>query len=263
MRPLQYNLHVIKSITSNIFIQNEKDIRSFKMQLSYKDIPKFIDISAVRTDVTYEEIEEMARIAKKFHFICAFTMPCFTHRLAELLRGSDVLLGGTAGFPSGAGSTEEKVFCAIREKAMGCDEIDMVINVGALLSGDYEFVGKDIKAVVDAVNPLPVKTILEIAYLNDEQIGKACELAVNSGVAYVKSGTGWASKPTTVQTIQVMREAVGERIRIKAAGGIRSLAVMEEMVEAGCNRFGISLNSALKILKEAYDREGIIFDEEI
>ena len=233
------------------------------MQLSYKDIPKFIDISAVRTDVTYKEIEEMARIAKKFHFVCAFAMPCFTDRLAELLRGSDVLLGGTAGFPSGADSTEEKVFCAVREKARGCDEIDMVINVGALLSGDYELVRDDIKAVVEAVHPLPVKTILEIAYLNDEQIAKASQLAVSSGVAYVKTGTGWASKPTTVRTIQVMREAVGERVKIKAAGGVRSLAMLEEMAQAGCNRFGISLNSALKILKEAYDREGIFFDEEI
>jgi len=233
------------------------------MQLSYKDIPKFIDISAVRADVTYKEIEEMARIAKKFHFICAFTMPCFTYRLAKLLKGSDVLLGGTAGFPSGAVSTEEKVSCAIREKSIGCDEIDMVINVGALLSGDYELVRDDIKAVVDAVNPIPVKTILEIAYLTDEQIGKACELAMRSGVTYVKSGTGWASKPTTLKTIQIMRDAVGEQIKIKAAGGIRTLTELEEMAEAGCDRFGISLNSALKILKEAYDREGIIFDEEI
>lgn len=233
------------------------------MQLSYKEIPKLIDISAVRTNVTYDEIEEVARIAKKYHFVCAFTMPCFTAKLAELLKGSDVALGGAAGFPSGADCTEEKVSCALREKELGCDEIDMVINVGALLSGDYDLVKSDIKAVVDAVYPIPVKSILEIAYLTDEQIVKACELAMEAGVSFVKSGTGWAKKPTTLETVEIMKGAVGENIKVKAAGGVRSLATLEEMVDVGCSRFGISLKSALQILKEAYDREGIPFDEEI
>ncbi len=233
------------------------------MQLSYKKIPELIDISAVRTNVSYDEIEEVARIAKKYHFVCAFTMPCFTGKLAELLEGSDVMLGGTAGFPSGADCTEEKVSCAVREKKLGCNEIDMVINVGALISGDYELVKKDIKAVVDAVSPLPVKSILEIAYLTDEQIAKACELAIEAGVTFVKSGTGWAEKPTTLETIEIMRGAVGERAKIKAAGGVRTLQTLESMVDAGCSRFGISLKSALRILKEAYDREGVPFDEEI
>lgn len=233
------------------------------MQLSYNEIPKLIDISAVRTNVSYDEVEEVARIAKKYHFVCAFTMPCFTGKLAELLKGSDVKLGGTTGFPSGADRTEEKVFCAIHEKELGCDEIDMVINVGALISGDYERVKRDIRAVVDAVYPIPVKSILEIAYLTDEQIVKACELAIEAGVAFVKSGTGWADKPTTLETIEIMSGAVGKRVKIKAAGGIRSLATLEAMADSGCSRFGISLISALKILKEAYDREGIPFKEEI
>lgn len=233
------------------------------MQLSYNEIPGLIDISAVRTNVTYDEIEEVARMARKYHFICAFTMPCFIGKLAELLKGSDVMLGGPAGFPSGADCTEEKVSCAIREKILGCDEIDMVINVGSLISGDYGVVKNDIKAVVDAVYPTPVKAILETAYLTDDQIVKACELSIEAGVTFVKSGTGWANKPTTLETIEIMKGAVGERVKIKAAGGVRSLATLETMYDAGCSRFGISLKSALMILKEAYDREGIPFEEEI
>lgn len=233
------------------------------MRVSYKDLPKYIDISAVRTNVAYDEVAEVARIAKKYHFICAFAMPCFTERLGEMLKGSGVMLGGAVGFPSGADCTEEKVSCAKRMVEIGCDEVDMVINVGALISGDYEAVYNDIKAVVDAVKPTPVKSILEIAYLTDEQITKACQIAVEAGVTFVKSGTGWASKPTTVDTVKVMKAAVGDRAKVKAAGGVRTLATIEEMMDEGCVRFGIGLSSALKILKEAYEREGIPFDEDI
>lgn len=233
------------------------------MQLNHLEIPKFIDISAVRTNVTHDEVEYLAHISKKYGFVCAFVMPCFTENLITLLKGSGVSIGGTAGFPSGADFTEEKVSCAIREKEMGCDEIDMVINVGALLSGDYNTVRTDIKSVVDAVYPLPVKSILEVAYLTDEQVIKGCELAVEAGVTFVKSGTGWASAPTTIDHIRIMKRAVGDRAKVKAAGGVRTLACLEEMVEAGCSRFGISVASALSILKEAYERESIPFEEPI
>jgi len=231
------------------------------MHLSCLEIPKLIDISAVRANVTYEEIEALAYTAKKYGFVCAFTMPCFTARLISLLKGSNVSVGGATGFPSGADCTEEKVSCAIREKQMGCDEIDMVINIGALLSGDDDLVRSDIQAVVEAVYPLPMKAILEVAYLSNPQIMRACELAVEAGVTFVKSGTGWASAPTTLEHIKIMKQTVGDHAKIKAAGGVRSLSCLEEMAEAGCSRFGISVSSALSILKEAYAREGVPFDE--
>jgi len=231
------------------------------MHLSCYKIPKLIDISAVRANVTYDEVETLARIAKKYGFVCAFTMPCFTANLVSLLKGSSVSIGGVTGFPSGADCTEEKVSCAIRDRDMGCDEIDMVINIGALLSSDYDRVRSDIQAVVEAVHPLPVKAILEVAYLTNLQLVKACELAVEAGVAFVKSGTGWASAPTTLEHIKIMKQTVGDRARIKAAGGVRTLSCLEEMVEAGCSRFGISVASALSILREAFERDGIPFDE--
>lgn len=230
------------------------------MQLSYLEIPKKIDISAVRTNVTLDEVKALANVAKKYGFVCAFTMPCLTEALLSQLKGSSVMVGGVAGFPSGADCTEEKVSCAIRQKLLGCDEIDMVINVCALLSGDETRVRDDIRAVVEAVYPVPVKSILEVAYLTDRQIERGCELAVEAGVTFVKSGTGWASAPTTLEHIQLMKKTVGACAKIKAAGGVRTLACLEEMVEAGCDRFGISVSSALQILKEAYAREGIPFD---
>lgn len=233
------------------------------MRINCKDLPKYIDISAVRTDCTYQEVKEVARIAKKYGFICAFAMPCFTKMLGEELKGSGVMLGGPVGFPSGADCTEEKVSCAKRMVEYGCSEVDMVINVGALRSGDYELVKNDIKAVVDAVYPTPVKSILEIAYLTDAEITKACELAVEAGVTFVKSGTGWAGKPTTVETVKVMKAAVGDRAKVKAAGGVRSLAVLEEMMDEGCVRFGIGIKSVLNILKEAYERDGLPFEETV
>jgi deoxyribose-phosphate aldolase len=230
------------------------------MPLYCKDIPKLIDVSGVRTDVSVEEVNRIAETAKKYGFICAFVMPCFTAMLKDKLQGSSVMLGGVVGFPSGADTREQKIECAKYMKNLGCNEIDMVINVGALRSGDYDFVRNEMKAVVDAAYPVPVKSILECAYLSDQEIAKGCELAVEAGVTFVKSGTGWAAQPTTINTVKLIKKSVGDRVLIKAAGGIRTLDVLEDMYDAGCNRFGIGLSSALNILHEAYDRDGVTID---
>jgi deoxyribose-phosphate aldolase len=231
------------------------------MPLSHTEIVKLIDVSCVRTDVTRAELERVAAAAINHRFIAAFTMPCYNEALGRLLKGSGVLLGGTAGFPSGADTIDQKRDCAQYMKSIGCDEIDMVINVGALKSGEDQYVYDDIKAVIGAVYPIPVKSILECAYLTDEEITRACKIAVDAGVAFIKSGTGWASKPTTVETVKIIKNAVGNRAQVKAAGGVRSLAILEEMYAVGCRRFGIGLNSALGILKEVYQREGEPFEE--
>jgi len=141
--------------------------------------------------------------------------------------------------------------------AMGCDELDMVINVGQLKSGNHDTVYQDIRAVVKAAGEVPVKSILEIAYLTDQEIMAGSKIAADAGVTFVKTGTGWADKPTTVRTIELIRQAIGERALIKAAGGVRTLGDLEAMYDAGCGRFGISAASALKILNEAYAREGL------
>jgi deoxyribose-phosphate aldolase len=233
-----------------------------KRMLRYFEIPGLIDISCVRANTPYGEVEKVAKAARKFRFVCAFALPDATALLSEKLRGAETALGGVSGFPSGADTTEQKVFCAEYMMRLGCREIDMVINVGALLSGDDRKVRDDIRAVVEAVRPLPVKSILEVSHLDDEQITRACNLAVEAGVSFVKSGTGWAG-PTTLHHVEVMKAAVGDRVKVKAAGGIRSLDTVEAFYEAGGRRFGIGIDSALKIMKEAYRREGVRFDEEL
>ena len=223
-----------------------------------KTIARAVDISGVRTDVTIREIDHIVAACREYHFIFAFAMPCFTpylkDRLADL---PDVMVGGVVGFPSGADSTAIKVQTAKEHLRTGCDELDMVINVGALKSGMYQAVEDDIRAVVEAGEGKPVKSILEIAYLTDDEIKRGAELAVRAGVTYVKTGTGWANKPTTVETIRLIRSAIGRSALIKAAGGVRTLDTMLEMMDAGCSRFGIGLRSIVSIMDEVDARLNI------
>ncbi len=168
----------------------------------------------------------------------------------------DTVVTGVVSFPSGAETAKMKALAAKDLISMGCRELDMVMNVAAFKSGRYDYVRDDIRAVVEAADGIPVKTILEIAYLSDEEIARAATLAVEAGTAYVKTGTGWASKPTTVETIRIIRKAIGDSAKIKAAGGVRSFDILLEMLEAGCDRFGVGVRSAAGIFEEAYQRAG-------
>ena len=220
-----------------------------------KRMARFIDISGVRTDVSIAEIDRIALACREYHFICAFAMPCFTPYLKERLSGAeDVKLGGVVGFPSGADSTAVKVATVREHLATGCDELDMVINVGALKSGMVAAVESDIRAVVDAAGGKPVKCILEVAYLTNDEICRGAEIAALAGASYVKTGTGWAGKPTTVDVIRLIKRTVGDSVRIKAAGGVRSLDTILEMMDAGCSRFGIGLRSVMSIMREVDER---------
>lgn len=221
-------------------------------------IPRIIDISGVRTDVTIKEINEIVDVAKQFQFVCTFAMPCFTRYLVEQLADEpDIMVGGVVGFPSGADTTFVKMADAKEMISYGVDELDMVINVGALKSGNYDLVKEDIRAVVEAAGGMPVKSILEVAYLTDDEIRRGSLLAVEAGVTYVKTGTGWAGKPTTVDHIKLIRSTIGDAAKIKAAGGVRTLDTLLEMVDAGCDRFGIGLKSVMHILEETYTRAGV------
>lgn len=217
-----------------------------------KTIARAVDISGVRTDVTRQEIDRIVAACQEYRFICAFAMPCFTPYLKQKLSGVDgVMVGGVVGFPSGADSTSVKVMAAKEHLKTGCDELDMVINVGALKSGMDQAVLDDIRAVVDAAEGKPVKSILEVAYLSDEEICRGSELAVRAGVTYVKTGTGWANKPTTVEVIRLIKRTIGDGALIKAAGGVRTLDTMLKMMDAGCVRFGVGLRSIISIMDEA------------
>ncbi len=226
--------------------------------LDLSKIGRITDISTVRTDVTMEEVDQLIDIVKSFNCVCASPMPYVTKYVIDALADTpDTVVTGVVSFPAGADTTAMKVFTAKEMIALGCEELDMVINIGALKSGQYELVRDDIKAVVDAANGVPVKSILEICYLTDDEIKRGSELAVEAGVTFVKTGTGWGPKPTTVETVKLIKQTIGDSALIKAAGGVRDLDTMLAMVDAGCNRFGIGIRSAINIFKEAYSRAGV------
>lgn len=220
-----------------------------------KNLSRMIDVSTVRTDIVMDEVEEMLDIVKKYNCICASPMPWVTKYVIDSLKDyPEIVTTGVVSFPSGAATTQNKVIECKGNIEMGCKEIDMVSNVSALKSGKYDYFVDDIKAVVDAADGVPVKSIIEICYLSDDEIKKASELAVKAGVTYVKTGTGWGPKPTTVDTIKLIKSTIGDSALIKAAGGVRDLDTVIEMIEAGCNRFGLGVRTAGTILEDAKKR---------
>lgn len=221
-------------------------------ELDIKNIGRYMDVSAVRTDVNMDEVDDMIRIVRENHCICASPMPWITKYTINALKDmDDVVVTGVVSFPAGAETTFIKTATAKDMISLGCRELDMVINISAFLSGDYEYVENDIRAVVEAAGDVPVKSIIEVTYLTDDQIKRAAEIAVRAGVTYVKTGTGWGPRPTRVEDIRLIKETIGDAALIKAAGGVRSLEIMKEMAAAGCNRFGIGVRSAEKIIEEA------------
>lgn len=222
------------------------------MKFSVEELAKMFDVSCVKADVTIEELNKAVALVHRYPFACAFALPCFMPWLAERIQDCpETKLGGTVGFPSGAETTATKVIIAKEAVSFGCEELDMVINIGALKSNLYDTVYEDIRSVVDVAGDRVCKAILEVAYLTDYEIQKGCELAAKAGITFVKSGTGWAAKPTELRHIELMKKTVGDSVLIKAAGGVRTLATVESFIEAGCTRFGIGIKSIEAILKEA------------
>ena len=163
------------------------------MELTVNDIARMLDISAVQPDSSESDVREMAALACKYNCIACFAMPAYTPLLVELLKDyPQVGVAGVVGFPSGATTTSAKVTAVHEMIGMGCNELDTVINIGRVKSGDHNYVYQDMHAVVKAAGDVPVKVILECHYLTDDEIKTACQLATKAGVAFVKTGTGWA-----------------------------------------------------------------------
>lgn len=222
------------------------------MILTVDNIAKMLDLSCVRTYSCREDILELVENAKTYGAGQVSVLHCFIPLVKELLASRpEIRVVGNVSFPSGSDSTTVKVAQAREMVALGCGEIDMVLNVGMLRSGEIDEVAADICAVAQAARPLPLKVIIEVAYLNPEQIRQACELCIEAGAAFVKTGTGWADKSTTVEDIRLIKSIVGDRIQIKASGGIRDLPTLVEMYRQGARRFGVNLKSGKQILEEA------------
>lgn len=221
------------------------------MKITLHELARMIDLSAVRAEVDVFEVRCLAETAKKYNCVCTFVLPSHLPELISLLADSpDVGVGAVVGFPSGAHSTSIKVAEAREQLAQGVTELDMVINVGMLRSGQDHYVEDDIRAVVEAAGKTPVKVILEVHHLTDEEIVRGCQLAVRAGAAFVKTGTGWASSGATLHNVKLMKAAVGDSARVKAAGGIRDLQTVAAMIGLGVSRFGVGLRSGVNILEQ-------------
>jgi len=220
------------------------------MTLSPRDVAQLIDISAVQAPHGAGEIRALVESAKKHHFIAVHVLPCWVTFLKGLLAGSsDILIGAPVGFPGGAHRTEIKVAEAKLLLQDGVQEMDMMLNVGKLRSGEQAYCEEDIRAVVRAAGDVPVKVIIEVHYLDRDQMKRACEACINAGAAFVKTATGWAPSGATLEVVQFITSFVGKAIKVKAAGSIRTLETLVAMYRMGVSRFGINLISSVDIVQ--------------
>lgn len=213
---------------------------------------EYIDHTILKATATKKDILELCAEANKYKFKSVCVNPYYVALAHSLLKDSGVLTCTVIGFPLGQNTSDVKAYETTKSIADGADEVDMVINVGALKDKDYDFVKEDIKAVVNAANGVLVKVILETCYLTDEEIEIASRLAKEAGADFVKTSTGFGTGGATSHAVSIMRNTVGPDMGVKASGGIRTKDDMEEMINAGANRIGCS--AGVKIMEE-YDNE--------
>jgi len=207
-----------------------------------------IDHTLLRADATKSEITKLTTEAKKYSFASVCVNPTWVAYAAEQLANSTVKVCTVIGFPLGAATTETKAFEAKNAIANGATEVDMVINIGALKDGEDGFVQKDIQAVVDAAaGKAIVKVIIEASLLTDDEKVRASQLSANAGADFVKTSTGFSTGGATAEDVALMRKTVGDKLGVKASGGIRNLEDMEKMIAAGASRIGAS--SGVKIME--------------
>lgn len=202
------------------------------------NIAKKIDHTMLKADSTKETIIRYCQEAKEHGFASVCVNTCHAALVASELKGTDVKTCCVVGFPLGAMMTSAKAFEATEAVKAGASEIDMVINIGAVKDKDWDFVRDDIKAVVDSSKPAIVKVIIETCLLTEEEKRKACQLSEEAGAAFVKTSTGFSTGGATIEDIKLMKETVGDRLQVKASGGIRTRAFTEELIAAGADRIG-------------------------
>lgn len=216
---------------------------------TFEQVAKTIDHSILKPDFVTRDIEEGCALALKYDVATVCIRPMDVSLTAKLLAGSDVKVATVIGFPHGTTTTVAKVAESIDAIRNGAVELDMVLNISALLSGDYELVERDIRAVVDAAKEtLPdvsIKVIFETAYLNDALIVKACQLTESAGADYVKTSTGFAHEGATLHNVKLMKKTVGDRLKVKSSGGVKTLDQLIDYMDAGVTRSGCSATAAV------------------
>lgn len=211
-----------------------------------KDMAQYIDHTILNADATQADVAKICQEAAEYHFKTVCIQPYWVPFVKEELAGTDVGITTVIGFPLGANTSEVKAFEAKEAVKNGATEVDMVINLGALKSEDYDTVLKDIQAVVDAVaGEALVKVIIETALLTKEEKIRASELSKKAGADFVKTSTGFSTGGATVEDIKLMRATVGPDLGVKASGGVRSYEDAVAMIEAGATRIGASSGIAI------------------
>jgi len=201
---------------------------------------KLFDHTILKPDASKEAVEKICKEALQYDFASVCVNQYRTKMVADMLKGSDVKVCTVVGFPLGAVSTEVKVFETKAAINDGATEIDMVINVGAIKDGDYEYVENDIRKVKEACGDITLKVIIETCLLTDEQKEKACELSMKANADFVKTSTGFSTGGATKEDVALMKKTVGDVCKVKASGGIRDAATAKLMVDAGADRLGTS-----------------------
>ena len=212
-----------------------------------EQVAKTIDHSILKPEFTYADVVAGAELALKYNTASYCIRPMDVAVAAKILAGSTVAVCTVIGFPHGSSTTATKAFETADAIANGATEIDMVLNISALLSGDYDLVEKDIRAVVDVAHAkgASAKVIFETAFLNDELIVKACELTERAGADYVKTSTGFASVGATTHNVALMKKTVGDRLKVKSSGGVRTLDQLLDYMDLGVTRSGCSATAAV------------------
>jgi len=213
-----------------------------------KDINKYIDQTILKPDATEKEILDFLEGVKKYKFFAAVVNPCWVE-LARVNLPTDIKICSVVGFPLGATSTKNKISEAEDLIKMGCDEIDMVMNIGRLKTRDHKYVGKEIKVVVDAAQDRLVKVIIETCLLEEEEKIVAANIIKESGAKFVKTSTGFSKAGAKIEDVQLLRKVVGPDFGVKASGGIGDYKTAVDFIKAGANRIGTS--SGVKIMEES------------
>jgi len=215
--------------------------------ITYEQLAKVIDHSLLRPELTEADVTAGCELAARYHVATVCVKPCHVRLAKELLKDSDVMVSTVVGFPHGSNLTAIKVAEANQAMDDGAVELDMVMNIGQMRSGKTDFVREDIKAVCDAAHArgARVKVILENAYLTDDEKVSACRLAEAAGADWVKTSTGFAPSGATLDDLRLMRRTVSEKVQVKAAGGVRTLPALLDVIDAGVTRCGATATATI------------------
>jgi len=215
------------------------------VKITRQQLAGMIDHTLLKIDATYGDIKRLCLEAEKYHFASVAINPVNIPLAAKMLKGTGVKVCAALAFYLGAYPPEVKEFEARDAVEKGADELDMLMNVGALKSGKYDIIEKEVKGLVRAAEGRVTKVILETCLLTDEEIVKACQIIKECGADFIKTSTGFKKPGATIHSVKLIRQTVGENMGVKASGGIRSTEEALAMIEAGANRLGVSAGVAI------------------